>query len=308
MSRILIGSPVRQKSNILKEFLIGLDEADKGANDISYYFVDDNTENLSSELLKSFSETHDVVLKKGTELFNVSENEYEKNDYNGHNWKSVNLAKVTVYKDTIIEYCIEKNFDYLFLIDSDIVLDKRTIPQLLADDVEIVSNVFWNQWRVNGSLTPQCFWIPDVYTQDKAFNVKMTFQEAEKIRHDMFDLLKTPGLHVVKGLGACTMIKRSALEKGVSFKEIYNLDIPGEDRPFCIRAGALGITLYMDTHYPAYHISREVYLDRLDEYKRDGFKFDMCQVFEEVEPKKKPNFFTKFMVRVGKKLVRMFSR
>ncbi len=308
MSRILIGSPVKQKSNILKEFLIGLDEADKGSNEVSYYFVDDNTEEQSSELLKSFSETHDVILKKGTELFDVSAKGYDENDYNGHNWKAVNLAKITVYKDTIIEYCIEKKFDYLFLIDSDIVIDKRTIPQLLSDNVEIVSNVFWNQWRVNGILTPQCFWIPDIYLQDKAFNTPRPFEESHKIRMDTYEQMKVPGLYAVKGLGACTMIKRSALEKGVSFKEIYNLDIPGEDRPFCIRAGALGITLYMDTYYPAYHISREVYLERLDEYKRDGFKFDMCQVFEETEPKKKPNFFTKFMVRVGKKLVRMFSR
>ena len=31
----------------------------------------------------------------------------------------------------------------------------------------------------------------------------------------------------------------------------------GEDRHFCIRAAALGFTLYVDTHYPAYHIYRE---------------------------------------------------
>ncbi len=308
MNRILIGSPVKQKSNILKEFLCGLDEADKGLNEVSYFFVDDNTEQQSSDLLRAFAQTHDTVLRKGTELFDISKYDYEENDYNNHGWKTVNLAKVTEYKNAMIDYCIKEKFDYLFLIDSDIVIDKRTIPQLLSDNVEIVSNVFWNQWTKNGRLTPQCFWIPDIYLQDKAFNVQRPFQESHKIRMDTYEQMKTPGLYIVKGLGACTMIARSALEKGVSFKEIYNLEIPGEDRPFCIRAGALGITLYMDTHYPAYHISREVYLDRVDEYKRDGFKFDMCQVFEEEEEKKKPNFFTKFMVRVGKKLVREFSR
>ena len=308
MSRILIGSPIKQKSNILKEFLIGLDEADKGINEVSFYFVDDNTEPESTALLESFSQTHNVVLKKGSELFNVSENGFEENDYHNHGWKTVNLAKVTEYKNTIINYCIEKKFDYLFLIDSDIVIDKKTIPQLISDNVEIVSNVFWNQWQINGMLVPQCFWMPDIYLQDEAFNVRRPFQESHKIRMDTYEQMKTPGLYKVNGLGACTMIAKSALEKGVNFKEIYNLEIPGEDRPFCIRAGALGITLYMDTHYPAYHISREVYLDRVDEFKRDGFKFDMCQVFEEEEETKKPNFFTKFMVKVGKKLVRDFTR
>ena len=64
----------------------------------------------------------------------------------------------------------------------------------------------------------------------------------------------------------------------------------------------------MDSVYPAYHINKEIYLDRVDEFKREGFKFDMCQTFEE-ESKKKYRFkgVRKFMVRVGKKLVRDFS-
>lgn len=40
--KILIGSPVRQKHNILEQFLQGLEEADKTGLSISYYFVDDN--------------------------------------------------------------------------------------------------------------------------------------------------------------------------------------------------------------------------------------------------------------------------
>lgn len=302
MYKILIGSPVKQKSNILKEFLLGLEEAEKGQNQVTYYFVDDNTEVASSNLLKAFAEKNDVIIKKGSELYDAEV------PYDGHIWRAANLEKVTIYKNEIISYCINNGFDYLFLIDSDIVIDKKSLLQLLSDNVDIVSNVFWNQWRKNGILTPQCFWIPDIYVQDKAFNVPMTFEEAHQIRMEMVERLKSPGLYKVDGLGACTMISRRALEMGVSFKEIPNLRIPGEDRPFCIRAGALGIDLYMDSTYPAYHITKEIYLDRVEEFKREGFKFDMCQIFEE-EPKKKHRFefLRKFMVRLGNKLVRDFS-
>lgn len=302
MYKILIGSPVKQKSNILKEFLMGLEEAEKGQNQVTYYFVDDNTEVASSDLLKAFAEKNDVIIKNGSELYDAEV------PYDGHIWRAANLEKVMIYKNEIISYCINNGFDYLFLIDSDIVIDKKSLLQLLSDNVDIVSNVFWNQWRKNGILTPQCFWIPDIYVQDKAFNVPMTFEEAHQIRMEMVERLKSPGLYKVDGLGACTMISRRALEMGVSFKEIPNLRIPGEDRPFCIRAGALGIDLYMDSTYPAYHIAKEIYLDRVEEFKREGFKFDMCQTFEE-EPKKKHKFNSvrKFMLRVGKKLVRDFS-
>lgn len=302
MYKVLIGSPVRQKSSILKEFLLGLEEVEKGQNQVTYYFVDDNTEKAASDLLSNFAKSNDVIIKKGTELYN------EDAHYEGHVWHAANLARITVYKNEMISYCITNEFDYLFLIDSDIVIDKKCMLQLLSDKVDIVSNVFWTQWQKNGILTPQCFWIPDIYRQDKAFNVPMTFEEAHAIRMDMVEKLKKPGIYKVDGLGACTMISRHALEMGVSFKEIPNLRIPGEDRPFCIRAGALGIDLYMDSVYPAYHINKEVYLDRVEEFKREGFKFDMCQTFEE-EPKKKHRFefLRKFLVRLGNKLVREFS-
>ena len=148
MYKILIGSPVKQKSAILKEFLQGLEAAEKGQHEITYYFVDDNTEAASSELLKQFAEKNEVIIKKGSSLFDAVA------DYDGHVWHATNLEKVTVYKNKIISHCIENGFDYLFLIDSDIVIDKRSMLQLLSDQVDIVSNVFWTQWRKNGILTP----------------------------------------------------------------------------------------------------------------------------------------------------------
>ena len=302
MSRVLIGSPVRQKHTILKEFLQGLEELEKGNNEIEYYFIDDNSEQESSELLEDFSLRNRVVIKNGAELFISHDN------YDGHNWNSEILEKVTAFKNTIIQYCLDQGFDYLFLIDSDIVLDKRSLLQLLSDHVDIVSNVFWNQWKKNGQLTAQCFWIPDIYLQESAWNTPRPFEESHKIRMDMYEQLKKPGLYQVDGLGACTLVSRYALEQGVNFTEIPNVKLLGEDRPFCIRAGVLGFALFMDTNYPAYHISREEYLDRVDEFKRDGFKFDMCQTFEEETKKTKPfPKLRKFIVRVGRKLVRDFS-
>jgi len=65
------------------------------------------------------------------------------------------------------------------------------------------------------------------------------------------------------------LISRAALIKGVSFKPIKNLTIHGEDRFFCIRAAVLGIDLFVDTYYPAYHIYREKDLDGVQDYIAD---------------------------------------
>jgi hypothetical protein len=66
------------------------------------------------------------------------------------------------------------------------------------------------------------------------------------------------------------LISRKALVAGVSFAEIKNLSFWGEDRHFCIRAAALGFSLYVDTHFPAYHIYRESELSGIASYKTKG--------------------------------------
>lgn len=305
MVSVLIGSPIRQKPNILKQFLNGLDGAEKKGLEIYYCFVDDNKESESSMLLNEFARDHKVLLLDGNEIIDNSiDNNYVCDD--DHHWRSENIQRITKFKDRIIEYCLEQRFDYLFFVDSDIVLDNRTLTHLISKRKEIVSNVFWTQWQVNSSLSPQCFWIPDLYQQNTAFNVKMPPEEANRIRKEMVDRLHNPGVYHVDGLGACTMIARSALEKGVRFKEIPNLSVPGEDRHFCVRAGALGIDLYMDTTYPVYHIYREEYLDRVDEFKRDGWKFDMCQTVNE-ELEKPAIRKTSFFIKVKRKVKRVFK-
>lgn len=278
--KILVGSPVRQKHQILKQFLLGLVEVDKSGFDITYYFVDDNIDEKSTKLLNDFSKEHEVIIKRGDELTSLSYFSDYISDEVTHIWDASSIRKVAYFKDSIIDYALKKKYDYLFLIDSDIVVDRRTLQQLASRNVEIISNVFWTQWQPNWQLEPQCFWMPALNRQSRApFAPPIDSEEARQIQRDFFAKMRIPGIYKVDGLGACTLIARNALEKGVRFKEIPNLSLLGEDRHFCVRAGALGIDLYFDTVYPVYHIYREEYLDRVEEFKREGFKYDMCQTF-----------------------------
>ncbi len=296
--KLLVGSPVRQKHTVLSEFLKGLDEADKDNFDVTYFFVDDNTDQESKDLLAAFSQTHDTVIAKGEDLVKTEGFDSYVCDDVTHLWDPSIIRKVAFFKDTIIEYAIMNKFDYLFFVDSDIVVDRRTLSHLASRNVEIISNVFWTQWQPNWMLEPQCFWMPDIARQEKApFAGTLSLEEARQRRKDFFAKMMVPGIYKVDGLGACTLIKVSALEKGARFKEIPNLSLMGEDRHFCIRAGALGIDLYFDTVYPVYHIYREEYLDRVDEFKRDGFKYDMCQTFAKTpaSPKQKEDKVKKLL-------------
>lgn len=299
MIRILVGSPVRQKPQILREFLSGLEEAEGEGFRLSFLFVDDNTDESSSALLRDFSARHDCLVLSGKELLQaIVEDRYSSNEVT-HTWDDTAIEKIAAYKDRIIESCISQGFDYLLFIDSDIVVDRRMIPQLLSRDVEIISNVFWTQWKPDWELEPQCFWIPSPAMQTNTpFSAAMSAEESRQLRKDFFAKMRVPGLYQVDGLGACTLIKRSALEKGVRFRRVPNLSLHGEDRHFCIRAGVLGIPLYYDTVYPAYHIYRDAYLDRVDEFKREGFTFDMCQTWNKAVPAPRSSRFSRLLRRL----------
>lgn len=264
--KVLVGSPIRQKPAILKEFLESLERVDQTKCSLDYFFIDDNVIDESKALLHSFSQRNGGKCQiLGAEEGPSSE--YLCNEIT-HYWKDDNIWKVAGFKDRMIDLAREKNYDYLFLIDSDIVLHPKTIEQLIEDNKEIISEVFWTRWNPQSIPLPQV-WLYDQYTlNEQVAGENLSQEEVTKRSFDFINKLKRPGVYEVGGLGACTLISKSAIQKGISFRKIPNLTFWGEDRHFCIRAGALGLSLHVDTHYPAYHIYRESNLDGVAAYKR----------------------------------------
>lgn len=262
---ILIGSIIYQKTKILKDFLLSLKEIDKSDLNIEYCFIDDNSDEDSSKLLSEFrKEEKNVTIFKGRDM-NLSK----------YYCDNVCINKVTNFKNSIINYCVEKEYDYLFFIDSDIVLHEKTLKKLIEDDKDIVSNIFWTKWSSSNEVLPQV-WFKDNYTlYDSKSNEAVSGEQInEKIKKFLSEL-KKPGVYKVGGLGECTLIKRAPLIKGVNFSPLYNISYSGEDRHFCIRAVAYGFELYVDTNYPAYHIYKDTDLEGVLEYKEKNKNRDL---------------------------------
>ncbi|NSW90067.1 MAG: CDP-glycerol glycerophosphotransferase family protein [Firmicutes bacterium] len=262
-NKVLIGSPIYQKPQILREFLRSLEELEKDVMKVDYYFIDDNKIEESSDLLKHFAEKLKNVFIYKTQ----NEDDY-RCDNHTHHWKENLVWKVAKFKDMIIKYAKRNDYDYVFFVDSDIVLHPNTLKHLLSTGKDIISEIFWTKWEPNLPELPQV-WLMDAYTQyNTRRGEQLTKNEITNRRQAFINQLKIPGIYKVGGLGACTLISKYAIEKGVNFKEIENLSFWGEDRHFCIRAKALGLDLYVDTHYPAYHIYRESDLAGVNDYKK----------------------------------------
>jgi GT2 family glycosyltransferase len=263
--KVLIGSPIHQKSNILQEFLISLEELQKNSFSIDYLFMDDNSDEESCHLLQVFQQKHQNV--EIVKLQNAAD--YHRDEYT-HYWSDVLIWKVAAMKDSIIHYAKEHNYDYLFLVDSDLVLHPHTLEQLIKADKNIITNIFWTRWQPNTIEMPQV-WVQDEYTMyTKNRSNPLSDEEATRQTFEFMAHLRVPGVYKVGGLGACTLISLKAIQAGVRFEKINNLSFWGEDRHFCIRAAALGFSLNVDTHYPAFHIYRESDLDGVSAYKQNS--------------------------------------
>ena len=263
--RILIGSPIHQKPTILQEFLTSLLHLNQQQFELYYYFIDDNVDQKSSDILQQFSQQSERVLLQSSGY----SDEYVRDNIT-HLWNSNLIWKVASFKNMMIQHAAQLQYDYLFLIDSDLILHPDTIEHLVTADKHIISEIFWTQWQPNTMIQPQV-WMRDEYDQwEQQLGERLSAQEIA-IRFGQFiTKLKNPGIYEVGGLGACTLISRHAVQSGVNFNPIHNLSFWGEDRHFCIRAAALGISLYVDTHYPALHLYRDSDLDKILSFKKES--------------------------------------
>lgn len=265
--KFIAASPVYQKPEILEAFLKSLKALKRGGAVLDYIFVDDNVDEESSRMLANFQREGSKTI-----VFSGQETTAYICDEESHHWDDNLMLKVANYKNTMISYAVDNVYDGIFFVDSDLILHPGLLQHLQEQKKEVVSEIFWSRWHDGLPLEPNV-WLFDEYDLvPKRLGEELTEEEKVKRQGEYLEKLKFPGLYRVGGLGACTLISRSALLKGVNFAPIENLTIHGEDRFFCIRAAVLGIGLFVDTRFPAYHIYRELDLEGVDDYVKQSLE------------------------------------
>lgn len=249
--KILIGSCIRQETDVLQEFLTGLDELEKPF-EVEYCFVLHNISEDSRELLNKWRIRNNPMCH-----FKIvtDEIEYIKDDDTTHQWTAELIDKVIKMKNYIIKYAKTHDYDYLFFTDSDQVYHPQTLKHLLERKLDIIGEISWARWMPLQPEMPNA-WMHHPYEFDDDSLIK----------------LRTKNLLEVAGFGGCYLISREALDRGVSFSRTDKTTNWGEDRYFHIRAKQLGFTSYIDTVYPYFHIYRKTDLPRLREWKDKGYE------------------------------------
>jgi GT2 family glycosyltransferase len=247
MKKILFFSSIYKPKAILEIVLSSYAKLEKDDFEIDFLFYDDNEQTDASEYLNDFCQNQ-------SNCFLMPRIQMDQSDYQDHNWNLSRIDRVITIKNNAIQYTIENNYDYLFLVDADLVLHTRTLAHLVQQKKHFIFTVFWT------------LFFDEPYHKPNAWDFhSWSYKGAETLLK-----LSEQGSYVVGGGGACTLISNEILKKGLTFERLPSLGYPGEDRHFCTRAQALGYDVMVDSHFPAYHIFLESQCNEAKKWYENG--------------------------------------
>jgi len=248
MKKILLFSSLKKPKEVINATItswLELKTDEKFSFDILVH--DDNYDSNSSHLITSFAENSKLSIAN----FEVT----KKDSYEGdHRWNLEQIDRISEIKNKGIEYALANNYDFLFLVDADLVLHPKTLLSLLFAQKDFIFEIFWTQFYGESYYKPNAW---DFHSWGY-YNEETILQLSE------------PGIYRIGGGGACSLLSKEILEKGLNFNRIQSLKYNGEDRHFCSRAQALGYEIFVDTHYPAYHIFHVSQVEEAEYWFQNG--------------------------------------
>lgn len=251
---ILIGCHVCQPASIIHEFLESLLCLKIDGMHADFLFIDNNMTGQSSKILGAFKRSGcNVDILDGSII--TAEEPRE---------------KAAVCNDKIISYTCESSYDYLFLIDSDLLLHPETLNKLITQDKDIISEIYWTRNNKDSTVYPQVWLYDNNIIYDTSGSQNLLDAEINLRTSDFINKLKIPGIYKVGGLGGCILISKKTLNSGISFKRIYNISYMGVERHFSIRCAVLGFELYVDTSFPAFKFGEDIERKDLESFKKSS--------------------------------------
>lgn len=161
----------------------------------------------------------------------------------------VSGSLVYVSRDDIAQYAVEKNYDYVLYVDSDMVFNADDLKRLLAHDVGICSGLYVTRQGERKNV---------------AYSKVITRRRFPYRKPELIVDNRSTGFAPVSacGFGFC-LIKTSVLK--CMFKYYKSLFEPykgvGEDIAFCLRARRVGFKTFIDRDVKLGHIGEVVYWD-----------------------------------------------
>lgn len=227
VKKILIAAPLHQQIDIFEEFQNHLDNLIiPGGYCVDRFYVVNNC----PEIIPHIRNAQYVIYDWGTSLAY-------------HSWNEYVIKQMSYMRNICMDVARANNYDYLFFVDTDLVLNEYTLVYLLNSGKDIVYEKHLTQ-NPDGGV-----WCSVYECDDGKYR---TQENLERYRDSHGELFKVGG-----GVG-CVLISRNVLDnKNVNYSDIENLRfgfIWGEDKYFAIRAYVNGFEIWADSNVPCVHL------------------------------------------------------
>jgi hypothetical protein len=222
--------------------------------------VDDFTpgqRNAGRALLEAYGST----ILSGEEQ--VATLDFDDKDPNTHLWQQSAFERVAKNKQQILDLAVKEHYDCVFICDTDLMLDRTTLRNLVGADQQVTAGVYWTRWTADQQHVLPQVWLRHPYQLDGRG------WEYPELR----TALSNRGLLQVWGLGACMLVRTGILQDQ---KVRYWPLLPelvaaggmnaGEDRTFCELCTRSHIEMYADGFPDIYHVYRPEDAQHIDKY------------------------------------------
>jgi len=182
-----------------------------------------------SKCIKQWSNVHPSVIIKTVPHYDIT---------GRHNYdalvKKRNIAR---------QYAVDNNYDYLFFIDSDIIINKDTFNMLVkgCNNADVCLVPYHVKWYGNIAVG-----VVDSNTES-GFNIK-------EIKHDPSQQVEYD-VCAIGGMG-CTLLNKKAMMMPFEYKQLHgeNRNVFGEDIGYFVNAHKNGIVVKYLKNHPIKHL------------------------------------------------------
>jgi hypothetical protein len=248
---VVIGTSLRKPAVILDAYLKSLSWQVLPRNVQPYYaFIDDGLEPDAKALVEAFIAQHGGILQPSGQ---IPTPDFSDSHPETHQWSDTAMRRVGQNKDWLIGFAVQNRAEAIWFADSDLIMDPMTLASLWSIPEQIVCGVYFTRWQKTPSEQNPVHAGPQVW-QTHPYGLSGNGMEDWELRRKLIDRQVVR----VYGQGACTLIRREALLKGVSFAPVPGNTLPGlgqgEDRHFCIRAEQLHLKMVADSWPDIFHV------------------------------------------------------
>lgn len=259
---ILVGTTIRKSLPVVTAYLQTLAWQElPPRTEVRYCFVLDTTEPEVIHAVESFVSTHTGVVFRGP----ATTGDYVDNVGPTHQWTPSAMQRVGTLKNQILAHGVAQNAAAVWLVDADVLCDRTTLRTLWAGNTPITCGVYWTHWHQTGLQRGHLHAAPQVWLTHP-YGLEGRGYEAATFRQKLLDRQRIQ----VWGQGACSLIRRVVLDKGVTFSHLPNVSIEGmmagEDRHFCIAAESAHLAMCADGWPDIFHCYHPSDLQNMDTY------------------------------------------